>query len=261
MKEDMQKELPKIDKVLIEWEKSWKKYHDRLPETQLKNLEKMREQYIEHGADLAKVDQWQADQKEHITTRIRKNAEKEFNAMRDLAKDTFTNMPNAFSDIFYDAFTNKMRSAKDILRSFGDAMLRSISNAMAGSMMQDLGLQSAIDGFFGVSTFHQGGMVHPVNIKAHNGYLGKKRLDEVPILAPTGERVLNRRETQDYNAGQNQAGSPANINIQVVIIDDRVVSEETIKVIVSDQNRRFVINSVADDFMNNGMIRKAIKNG
>ncbi len=55
--------------------------------------------------------------------------------MRDLAKDTFTNMPNAFSDIFYDAFTNKMRSAKDILRSFGDAMLRSISNAMAGSMM------------------------------------------------------------------------------------------------------------------------------
>lgn len=262
MTDALNRERPKVDQVLAEWEKKWQTYFEGLPETQLENLEKMKEQYIEHGADLAKVDRWYEAQKQQIGRRMLKDAEKNFDAMRDLAEDTFTNMKNAFSDIFYDAFKNKMKNAKDILASFGDAMLRSISNTMAGSLMQSLGLKTGINSFFGVPSFHEGGMVHPVRLKAHNGlYIGRRQADEVPILAQTGERILNRKETQEYNAGSQTGTLPAPIHIQVVTVDGRMVREETVNVIGSDQNRRFVINAVADDFANNGVMRKAIKNG
>ncbi len=263
--EDMNRETPKIDKVLIEWEKIWKTYYDNLPQIQLENLKKMRQQYIEHGADLANVDRWYADQKEQIMSSMRKTTEKEFVVMEEVAKQSARNMQNAFSQFFFKAFTGELRSIKEVFSDFGRTMLQMISNIMAKIVLMKMfsAMAGAGGTFFGVPVgqlFHQGGIVKKYHrggiIKAHNGLAP----DEVPIIAQTGEGVLSRRgmraiggsnRLRSLNEGEPEDKGNVSITINQVI---QAWDAQDVW-----RNRKALSNAIAEDIYANGKIRSVIR--
>jgi len=51
--------------------------------------------------------------------------------MKETAKNIATTMRSSFSNFFFDAFTGKLKTAKDYFISFGQAILRQLSNIMA----------------------------------------------------------------------------------------------------------------------------------
>lgn len=131
-------------------------------------------------------------------------AQTSFNAMEELAKQSASNIQNAFADFFFDAFTERTQGIMDVLKSFGMAMLRTISNIMASALVAYAILGPLEKLFPGTSSllkiasrFHQGGLVPSYHgggmVRAHGGYLAR---DEVPIIAQAGEGVISRRGMQ-----------------------------------------------------------------
>jgi len=54
-----------------------------------------------------------------------------FKIWEELAKNTATNIQNAFSNFFFQAFTRELNSVREIFAGFGRAMLQTISNILA----------------------------------------------------------------------------------------------------------------------------------
>jgi hypothetical protein len=78
-----------------------------------------------------------------------------------------------------------------------------------------------------VQKYHSGGMITDIMapVRAHTGMLvGDLKRDEVPIIAQTGERVLNRKETAAYEAGKSASGEAASIVQQQPIINNYNIS-------------------------------------
>lgn len=153
-----------------------------------------------------------------------------------VAQDTANGMKNMFSTFFYDAFTGQLKKAKDYFVEFGNSLLKTFSNVLAQMVTNwllfgDMFGQNKSGGLFGIlrslvglgsglgrgtitggvggtntgmqmgvygtpvptwSPYHSGGI-----IRAHNGLA----VDEVPIIAQTGERVLSRSQNKQYEAG------------------------------------------------------------
>lgn len=98
---------------------------------------------------------------------------------------TFQDVANALSS----SLSENMTSMRNFLQGFRDEVSQIIRKIAAEfAISETLGRIWAPFNLMGL-TFHQGGVV-----KAHNGLA----VDEVPIIAQTGERVLSRSQNRDY---------------------------------------------------------------
>jgi hypothetical protein len=98
-------------------------------------------------------------------------------------------------------------AAGSVAEVAGEGILKSLTAvaiAHTGGMVGDPSLPTRFvppDVFAGAPRFHGGGMIGP---------------DERPVIAQTGERILNRQETAAYNRGGGGSGSGVTININGV---------------------------------------------
>jgi hypothetical protein len=94
-------------------------------------------------------------------------------------------------------------AAGSVAEVAGEGILKSLTSvaiAHTGGMVGDPSLPTRFvppDVFAGAPRFHGGGIIGP---------------DERPVIAQTGERILNRQETAAYNRGGNGSGVTININ-------------------------------------------------
>lgn len=142
------------------------------------------------------------------------------------AKDLFTGMQSDFQGLFYDAFTGQLKSAQDYFKAWGEQILKIFSDVLAQMVTKMIASQiSQMFGFgipaiagiggYGVGTpagtmnmgswstltyHHSGGP-----IRAHGGLA----VDEVPIIAQTGEGILSRQGMSNLarlNSGRGMGG-------------------------------------------------------
>lgn len=157
---------------------------------------------------------------------------------KDTATSMVNAMSGAFSSFFNDVFTGQLKKGTDYFRAFGQALIKIFADVLAklvakwitsgimqmfsggskgsafGSVLGALGglsyagsafsgagggfatVANTGAGFQGLSYsgggFHKGGI-----IKAHGGLA----VDEVPIIAQRGERVLSREQNRRYEKG------------------------------------------------------------
>lgn len=113
-----------------------------------------------------------------------------------------------------DDFVARLGAATSASMAMGDAADRAAASAPSGAGGSVASIAPAQDsyqdfssgGYDGFDVYHRGGMVWP---KAHGGL--NLAPDEVPIIAQTGERVLNRVETAAYNRNEGSSGTVINI--------------------------------------------------
>jgi hypothetical protein len=148
----------------------------------------------------------------------------------EVANQLTTSLSTAFAGFINDAFTGQLKRAQDYFAEFGKSIINIFAQAIAkmaadwiafrvmiagknmiGNVLGLLGnlgggssTQGVSSGIYGSSSFvniptntvatpyyHSGGI-----IRAHNGLA----VDEVPIIAQTGERVLSRAQNKEYES-------------------------------------------------------------
>ena len=181
------------------------------------------------------------------------------------------NMKTMWSDFVYNVFIGQLDDAKKAFESFGKSVLRIISNIISEWIAMQIitgigkmfgggvgggatpGMDSAIAdaaGASGFGGFHQGGM-----IRAHRGmYLAP---DEVPIIAQTGERVLNREDTVDLDRllkrqDSGESGNTYHFNMTIVTNDEKSFRDRLL------QNEDVYVNAGANSIERNGLLRGVI---
>lgn len=188
----------------------------------------------------------------------------------NIVKELGTNMKSMFSDLFYNTFLGDIKSAQEAFEDFGKSIIRSFSNAMAQVVTSWLWMKAVT----GLGSLFSGGMVgtkggsgsvgysqlgyvdvrantvsspylhHGGVIKAHSGLA----LDEVPIIAKSGERVLSREQNRDYENG-GKGGLTINVNPVIQLWDASDVS----------RNNRTLVNAINEAIINNQAIRRVIR--
>ena len=199
----------------------------------------------------------------------------------DVANQLTTGLASAFSSFIDDAFSGQLKRAQDyfaafgqsILKMFGDVISKMIAQwlmvravmagyTLAGNIMNVLGSIGGIAGggsyssgasqgsygsanFVNVPTntvatpfYHSGGIV-----RAHGGLA----IDEVPIIAQTGERILSRKQNAEYEKGN------GGITIQPVVI---IKAWDFADV---DKHKPQIIGIIGQAITNNGALRNLIK--
>jgi|GEM_PF-4615575 len=111
-----------------------------------------------------------------------------FQILHDGWISTVSAMTDGFSNIFYSTITGQVKDLKQVFVGFGQSILKVLSDMAAQAMVT-----KAIAGWKTIfpdpdvnqaTFYHTGGI-----IRAHTGLA----IDEVPIVAQTGEGVLSRR--------------------------------------------------------------------
>jgi len=106
-------------------------------------------------------------------------------AVKDIIQNLAQGLENTMSDLFFDIVTSKFDDLGKVISDFGNQMLKMIIQVLMKMLLintiGNIGL-----GKFGklAQYFHEGGI-----IRAHSGLA----VDEVPIIAQTGEGVLSRK--------------------------------------------------------------------
>jgi len=174
-----------------------------------------------------------------------------FNAMVQIATQTAQALQSSFSAMFFDAFTGQLKKAKDYFAEFGKQILQIMSTVLAKifliKMFGNIGMGSA--GKLG-QYFHSGGV-----IRAHSGLA----VDEVPIIAQTGEGVLSRRgmsalgrgNFDRLNRGDGMGGGGVVINIPVVV---QAWDASDVQ-----RNEKMLVGMVGKAISNNGQLRELIR--
>lgn len=146
---------------------------------------------------------------------------KSTNAAEEIWQKSMDNLLKSFTDFLFEA---AMKS-----KLFGP-IIQSMGNVFGWGTYTPATATAGAEG--AIQKFHTGGLVEP--IRAHSGWLVQKlQPDEVPIIAQTGERVLSRAETAEYerNKGKqevqvnviNQAGIPLQGDAEVTFDGPRMV--------------------------------------
>lgn len=188
--------------------------------------------------------------------------------MRVNWESTMYGMYNDFLNIF-------MRRVVASIADSGMSWVGSLFGG-TGSVVNAVSSETAISGIAGnlsgVSFFktkHRGGMVEEAGFsrmaspsvflnapRFHSGGMPGLRPDEVPIIAQTGERVLNREQTRAYNAGLSAGGgslSPQNINITVELENKSGQPLQASQGAARFDGRKWVVGVVIDAYQNNEM--------
>lgn len=211
---------------------------------------------------------------------------------KQMVIDTVGVMRNSFSSFIDDAFNGQLKTAKEYFRSFMIDVVKiwikgQIEMAMAATITPAFNwIGAAIGGLFGAASpvsafagvsggsigggassgafsgvsggstgggmfsgasgaayFHNGGIV-----RAHNGLA----VDEVPIIAQTGERVLSRKQNRDYEEG-GQGG-----NYTVVTYNINAVDAASFNQLVA-RNPEAIVAVTEKSIRRNQSMRRTIK--
>ncbi len=146
-----------------------------------------------------------------------------FNAIQAMGEGVARTLGSSFKNLFGEALHGQLRTAKDYVAEFGNAMLDVLSEVLAKMILINTigAMFPGMIPFFheGGMVYHKGGMIQP--ILAHSGLAP----DEIPIIAQSGEAVLSRRGVANaggpaairrLNSGQSPTGGVM-INIQPAI--------------------------------------------
>lgn len=188
--------------------------------------------------------------------------------MRVNWESTMYGMYNDFLNIFM----------RRVVASIADSGMGWLGGLLGGtgSVANAVSSETAISGIAGnlsgVSFFktkHRGGMIEEAGFsrmaspsvfltapRFHSGGMPGLRPDEVPIIAQTGERVLNREQTRAYNAGLSAGGgslSPQNINITVELENKSGQPLQASQGAARFDGRKWVVGVVIDAYQNNEM--------
>lgn len=194
----------------------------------------------------------------------------------DVATQLTTGLSGAFSSFIDDAFSGQLRRAQDYFAEFGKSILSmfgqviskmiaewmvwqavlagkqlvgnilnilgglgSVSGGYSGQKFAPAGTpQSSSGGLVGnMRTMHTGGI-----IRAHSGLA----IDEVPIIAQSGERILSRRQNAEYEKG-GSSQKPTVIVIQAWDTQDIM------------RNRKSIEGVIINALKNNSGVRGAVK--
>lgn len=142
-------------------------------------------------------------------------------------------------DILEEILRSQIRQALASLFTFG-------SGGGGGGFFG--GLMGILGGFFG----HKGGVISPNGViadmqKFHNGGWPGLRNDEVPIVAQTGERILNRQEAAEYSRRGREDNPIYNITINAV-------DAQSFAMLVR-RNPEAIIGVVGENMKRNGSLR------
>jgi len=180
-----------------------------------------------------------------------------FDAIQSMAEGTARSLGAVFKHFFSDAFKGQIDDVRDYFAELGNMMLEVLAEVFAKMILVKT-IGSIFPGM--IPFFHQGGMVYHSGgevspIRAHAGLA----IDEVPIVAQTGEGVLSRRgmralggseNLKSLNEGKSAKGSVTiNVNQVIQAWDAQDVW----------RNRKMLSNAIAEDIYNNGKIRSVIR--
>lgn len=185
----------------------------------------------------------------------------EFNIYRGGIVEGIAGLENAIGG-FYDVTTGSFRSINEVVADFGRTIIGVLQKMIAqfliakavtgltsffsgGTIVGGVGGQTVSTGGQSIgghvfntawTPYHNGGI-----IRAHNGLA----VDEVPIIAQTGERVLSRRQTRDLEgllSGNKNRPSQVVYNIYAIDAPSFVAmcqrNPEGIHAVVADIDRR-----------------------
>ena len=180
-----------------------------------------------------------------------------FDAIKSMGEGTARSLGSSFKHFFSDAFRGQLDDAKDYFAEFGNMMLDVLAEVLAKII-----LIKTIGAIFPgmIPFFHQGGVVYHSGgdvfpIRAHAGLA----VDEVPIVAQTGEGILSRRGMVALGGSENlkslNEGKPAKGSITINV--NQVIQAWDAQDVW--RNRKMLSNAIADDIYNNGKIRSVIR--
>lgn len=216
-----EKELERIQEILLQFEIDYRETMGKNEEAARLSVEAQKKIYEEAGVDRVRLEEWANMQILRSKTDLLSGIKRGFHDLAlessDYATQAESLLSNAFSSA-EDALTEFVTTGQADFKAFADSIIKDIAR-MAIKMAIIAPLERAFSGMFNGSSVgsagvkHSGGMVEsagasrsiPMSLFAgaprfHNG--GMLAPDEVPIIAQTGERVLNREETKEYNAGR-----------------------------------------------------------
>jgi len=177
-----------------------------------------------------------------------------------------------FKAFFVDAFSGQLKKAQDYFAAFGRSLINIFADVCSKIIAEWATVQiitgitkmvaSVGSGFVGTpggsgsvgqsnaganvrlntvysNRLHSGGI-----IRAHSGLA----LDEVPIIAQTGERVLSRQQNKEYEGGK-KGSLTINVTPVIQLWDASDIS----------RNNRTLVNAINEAIINNQTIRRVIK--
>lgn len=174
-----------------------------------------------------------------------------FKYMETIAKQTGDGMKRAFEDGFFNIMKGRFKDLQDVAISFGDTVLRAISQALAQFVL--INTLGKLPFFAGV--FHNGGAIK----KAHSGMLSR---DEQIIKVRTGEGILNpsaMRSLGEDNFNRLNQGQPmkvgggGGVNINIFQSISAWDAQDVYR------NRKVLADAVSSEISNNQSIRDVIK--
>jgi hypothetical protein len=202
-------------------------------------------------------------------------------------QDVGTGMEDSFSSMFKDSFRGELKDFRDYFENFCYSITDAFSD-MVGKMISNMLLfgntmgqgDNPLGGFGGlvskgimamfgggasaggdvgsfadmtdVFAYHKGGAVR----KAHSGLA----MDEVPIIAQTGEGILSRRGMSSLGRGNFErlnSGQGVGVGGGVTITIAPVIQAWDTNDVY--RNRKQITEAVAQDILNNGTVRKVIQ--
>lgn len=180
-----------------------------------------------------------------------------FDAIKTIGEGTARSLGSVFKHFFSDAFKGQIDDVRDYFAELGNMMLGVLAEVLARMILVKT-IGSIFPGM--IPFFHQGGVVYHSGgevfpLRAHAGLA----VDEVPIVAQTGEGILSRRGMRALGGGENlrslnegkslKPGITINVNQVIQAWDSQDVW----------RNRKMLSNAIADDIYNNGKIRSVIR--
>ncbi len=174
----------------------------------------------------------------------------------NVAESTATGMKDTFADVFVDGFNGQLKTASEYFLAFRNVVLKAIAEMIAkmitfSILRNTAGSFAPFSQFFGGAAKHLGGMIR----KAHEGLA----LDEVPIVAQTGEAVLSRQgvaglggppAVEALNAGGALGGGAVTKNITINAMDAESFNE------FAKKNKGSIGEAVMDDADENSPVRR-----
>jgi len=180
-----------------------------------------------------------------------------FDAIQSMAEGTARSLGAVFKHFFSDAFKGQIDDVRDYFAELGNMMLEVLAEVFAKMILVKT-IGSIFPGM--IPFFHQGGMVYHsggevLPIRAHAGL----SIDEVPIVAQTGEGVLSRRGMRALGGSENlkslNEGKSAKGNVTINV--NQVIQAWDAQDVW--RNRKMLSNAIAEDIYNNGKIRSVIR--
>lgn len=216
-----EKELERIQEILLQFEIDYRETMGKNEEAARLSVEAQKKIYEEAGVDRVRLEEWADMQILRSKTDLISGIKRGFHDLALESSDYASQMESLLSSAFQgaeDALVDFVTTGEADFKAFAESILKEIAR-MAIKMAIIAPLQRAFSGMFNGGSVgsagvkHSGGMVEsagasrsvPMSLFAgaprfHNG--GMLAPDEVPIIAQTGERVLNREETKAYNSGR-----------------------------------------------------------